>query len=65
MIPCSERPIREKVDQADYLWLFLDYDGTLADFAATPDVLIPDEELIGLIAQLAGKPDVRISIISG
>ena len=51
--------------QAGHLWLFLDYDGTLADFAATPDEIIPDEELIALIDQLAKQPDIRVTILSG
>jgi len=45
--------------------LYLDYDGTLAVFAPTPDVVLPDDEVIGLIAQLADSPNVRVSIVSG
>lgn len=45
--------------------LYLDYDGTLAVFAPTPDDVLPDEDAIRLISQLADSPDVRVSIISG
>jgi trehalose-phosphatase len=45
--------------------LYLDYDGTLAKFASTPDDVLPDEGVIRLISQLADSPDVRVSIISG
>lgn len=45
--------------------LYLDYDGTLAVFASTPDVVLPDENVIGLITQLADSPNVRVSIVSG
>lgn len=45
--------------------LYLDYDGTLAVFAPTPDDVLPDERVIGLISQLADSLDVRVSIISG
>jgi trehalose 6-phosphate phosphatase len=45
--------------------LYLDYDGTLAVFAPTPDDVLPDERVIGLISQLADSPNVRVSIISG
>ena len=45
--------------------LYLDYDGTLAPFAATPDVVLPDDRVIGLISQLAASPNVRVSIVSG
>jgi len=45
--------------------LYLDYDGTLAPFAPTPDDVLPNEEVIGLISQLADSPNVRVSIVSG
>lgn len=52
--------------QGGRLWLFLDYDGTLADFAPTPDIVLPDAGLIELIARLAKYPDVlRVVIMSG
>jgi trehalose 6-phosphate phosphatase len=51
--------------QAKHLWLFLDYDGTLADFAPTPDEIVPDQELINLVQALASRPDTRVTIISG
>ena len=65
MIPCSDERISAKINQASRLWLFLDYDGTLADFAATPDLILPDEELIDLITALSKRPDLRLIIISG
>jgi len=65
MIPCSDRQLWRKLNEAAYLWLFLDYDGTLADFAATPDEILPDDELISLISALAEQPDIRVAIISG
>jgi len=45
--------------------LYLDYDGTLAVFAPTPDDVLPDDEVIRLITQLAESPNVRVSIVSG
>ncbi|MFN2138030.1 MAG: trehalose-phosphatase [Candidatus Promineifilaceae bacterium] len=65
MISCEKRSIVQRLADAPYLWLFLDYDGTLADFAATPEEVIPDGELIALIAELEAHPDIRVSIISG
>lgn len=48
------------------LWLFLDYDGTLAEFAPTPDTIIPNQELITLMTRLAQYPDrLRVVIMSG
>jgi trehalose 6-phosphate phosphatase len=51
--------------QAKRLWLFLDYDGTLADFAPTPDHIYPDPALIELLTRLAAHPRLRVTIISG
>ena len=65
MIPCSNEQIKQKMEQAANLWLFLDYDGTLADFAPTPDEILPDQELISLVTALAERPELRVTIISG
>ncbi len=65
MIPCRDERIQQRIARAGHIWLFLDYDGTLSDFAATPDEINPDEELIALIEQLADLPDHRVTIISG
>jgi len=45
--------------------LYLDYDGTLAVFAPTPDDVLPNDDVIRLISQLADSPNVRVSIVSG
>jgi len=47
------------------VWLFLDYDGTLADFATTPDEISPDPELIALLRRLSEQPNLRLTLISG
>ncbi len=51
--------------EAGKLWLFLDYDGTLADFASTPDHIEPQAEIIHLLEQFAHEPNIRVAIISG
>ncbi|MFO7584052.1 MAG: trehalose-phosphatase, partial [Anaerolineales bacterium] len=48
-----------------HLWLFLDYDGTLADFAPTPETINPNPQINALLTRLVSKPDVRVTIISG
>lgn len=47
------------------LRLFLDYDGTLAELAPTPEVVEPDEELVALLHRLSRDPRIWASIISG
>ncbi len=61
----SETELNDWISQAERLWLFLDYDGTLADFTRTPDILKPDPKLIDLIQRLAEKSRIRLAIVSG
>lgn len=58
-------PIRERIAQATRLQLFLDYDGTLADFAPTPEHIQPDPEVIALLATLADHIRIQVAVISG
>ncbi len=51
--------------RANFIRLFLDYDGTLADFAPSPDDVLPDEELITLFKDLVSSPNVHPAIVSG
>jgi len=64
MISTPEWVVQRLRDASRY-WLFLDYDGTLADFAPTPDDIHVDRELIQLLTDLASLPQVRIAVISG
>ncbi|MDX9864628.1 MAG: trehalose-phosphatase [Anaerolineaceae bacterium] len=48
-----------------HIWLFLDYDGTLADFAPNPDVVQPDAELVDLLSRLTQHPHIHTAIVSG
>ncbi|MFQ5856421.1 MAG: trehalose-phosphatase [Anaerolineae bacterium] len=62
---CTADLITERLARAERLWLFLDYDGTLADFAPTPDHVIPDREVVGLLTRLARHPRIRVAVVSG
>jgi len=55
----------QKLSSGEIVWLFLDYDGTLADFAETPDEVYPDDSLIELLRALVDQPQLRIAVISG
>ncbi len=61
----SEAELNNWVSAAERLWLFLDYDGTLVEFARTPDILKPDLKLIDLIRRLAARNRLRLAIVSG
>jgi trehalose 6-phosphate phosphatase len=61
----SENELNEWVTAAERVWLFLDYDGTLAEFTRTPDIIAPDPKVIDLVRRLAGSSRVRLAIVSG
>jgi trehalose 6-phosphate phosphatase len=50
---------------AGSIWLFLDYDGTLAEFEPTPDILNPNPEVVALLKRLVSNPNFRVAITSG
>ena len=50
---------------APTLWLFLDYDGTLADFSRTPDLVEVKPEVVSLVRALSANPRIRVAVISG
>ncbi len=65
MITCRHETSLTRLHKAERIWWFFDYDGTLADFAPNPDVILPDPELIKLVSQLALQDNMRVTIISG
>jgi trehalose-phosphatase len=54
-----------RISQAPYLLLCLDFDGTLAPVAASPDAVRMEPETRSLVAESAGRPDITAAIISG
>jgi trehalose-phosphatase len=62
---CAPDLVNKRLAQADRVWLFLDYDGTLADFAPTPGHVDLDLEVIDVLTRLVQQPDIRIAVVSG
>jgi trehalose 6-phosphate synthase/phosphatase len=50
---------------ASTLAILLDYDGTLAPIAPTPDQAMPDSPLLNLISALGQRPNTTVEILSG
>ena len=50
---------------ASRLWLFLDYDGTLAEFTETPADVRPKPEVMRALRAVASRPETRLVILSG
>ncbi len=52
-------------EQAQNRLLLLDYDGTLVEFAAKPDLASPSPDTVNLLGELAAIPQNKIVVISG
>lgn len=59
------KQLAETIAGVQRLWLFVDYDGTLAEFAPTPDRVEPNAEVIDLLRCWADVPQAQIAVISG
>ncbi len=57
--------VSKKINHAKTIKLLLDYDGTLADFAPSPDHVLPDQDLINLLRALSQTPNIEVVILSG
>lgn len=54
-----------RIRRARSLLLLLDYDGTLVPFAPTPDLAVPDADLLTLLAALTARPATQVHLVSG
>lgn len=59
------RKIQRALENNCSLVLFLDYDGTLADFTKRPDIVEPNPEVVKLVNALIGCKNITPAIISG
>jgi trehalose 6-phosphate phosphatase len=58
-------PLSAKFAQAGTVRLFLDYDGTLDAFAPTPDIILPNQQVIDLLERLVKAQGILPAVISG
>mgnify|MGYP002623175704 CR=1 FL=1 len=47
------------------LCVFLDYDGTLVEFAPRPELATPDKPLLEILRELAASDDLHVHVVSG
>jgi trehalose 6-phosphate synthase/phosphatase len=57
--------VLEALRRAPRVLLLLDYDGTLVEFAPSPELASPDRELRELLAGLAGSGRFEVHVVSG
>lgn len=55
----------EQYKSATNKLVLLDYDGTLVNFAGTPDAATPSEQIVNLLLKLNSKPQTSVVIITG
>jgi trehalose-phosphatase len=61
----SADAVLEHIIKSPNSWLCLDYDGTLADFEPTPDIIRPDTALENMLNDLVRCPGIFVAVISG
>lgn len=61
----NDQKIISSLEKKRNLRLFLDYDGTLADFSANPNIVEPNQEVITLLESLRDLKHAKIAVISG
>ena len=57
--------VKQALRQAKHRVILLDYDGTLREFARSPEEAKPDDELMALLRGLSSRKDMTVHIVSG
>jgi trehalose 6-phosphate synthase/phosphatase len=61
----ARQALLERQREAEDLLVFLDYDGTLVSYTATPELARPDAGLMELLKGLASRPRTEVHVVSG
>ena len=61
----ARRALQSRLQEANDLLLFLDYDGTLVPYTPTPELARPDAALLELLEELARRPHTELHVVSG
>jgi trehalose 6-phosphate synthase/phosphatase len=74
-LPAPQRPVEAGMDRAERilpelqgarrLVLLLDYDGTLVPTALSPELALPDDDLIELLRRLGNRRRTEVHLLSG
>ena len=63
--PAAWQALLERQRETEDLLVFLDYDGTLVPYTATPDLARPDAGLMELLEELSSRPRTELHVVSG
>jgi trehalose 6-phosphate synthase/phosphatase len=61
----AEQELTKRIENAQRVAFFLDYDGTLREFEDEPHKAYPHDELISLLDDLAKSKNIDVAVISG
>jgi trehalose 6-phosphate synthase/phosphatase len=61
----ARRALQSRLQEANDLLLFLDYDGTLVPYTPTPELARPDAALLELLEELIRRPHTELHVVSG
>jgi trehalose 6-phosphate synthase/phosphatase len=61
----ARQALLERQRETEDLLVFLDYDGTLVPYTATPELARPDAGLLELLEGLASRPRTELHVVSG
>lgn len=64
-LAAQQQPVLDQIAAALRLFCFIDYDGTLANIVASPELAYPHDKVPELLLALTRSPGVDVAIVSG